>query len=494
MQVLFRQFVFSKCEIALIGVVAFIMFVGILFSSGALYSGYHFIDDHEVLSISQYSNTHTFIDTLRWHVMKDFSIRFRPLYNVVLVSQTYFLGTDMNHWIILAMLEGIVSFVLFYCFARQLQILPIVSFLFAGLIHFGGQFTPWYRSLNQENLAMVLIGITLCCLTAKKSWVHGLAWVFAVLTSFQKESFCLLLPAYPLLHCFLEGKTMATFSLREYTRQHKLIIMLFFSIFLVELYCIIFIIGTNQIGYAGFGGGTPLMVYAKSLISSTVKSLYYLMPLTIYAAWGIWKNYSRRENEYQMLIVFSGYVIVSQLALHAKSGIWERYLLPFMLGWALLFVLFPTRWMLQDKMKKWGFLFLCISTFVAGLGISYRGAVHWADSGYANQELLAAIEKKIICLQNTPVLLYINGSESDVGAVEWLKYFSCSDINITIHKRDKVPVPIPDYSMVIFRADKENDDTFFDIYQINKSRYTREVVGNKQESYIILYREKRGAR
>lgn len=469
---------------------AFILFFGTLAVSGALTSGYHFVDDHWVLQIDEYMKEgHSCIETMQWMVMGDLSIRFRPLYNVVIVMQTCFLGTDMNKWIVLVMLEGVLSFILFYDFARRLEISSLFAFGFAGIIFFGEQFTPWYRALNQENFAMLLLGIALCSLLSKSPKGLFFTGIFAILASLQKESFCLLLPVYPLLYYFLEKRKLQTFSPKDYIRRHPLFIGILLCTFLAEIYCIVFVVGMNRIGYAGLDSHTPLSVYGKNLYFS-MRHLYYFLPLTLLSGAILWRRSREHKdyiNEYYGLLCCGGYIMLTQLVLHAKSGIWERYLLPFTVGYGLLFVLLPLKVDLHGKIRN---LFAVVLAAMLCIAIvkSYKVSESWANAGHANQMLLETVTQHLEKSKAKRLLFYIDGSELDAGATIWLKYFVSPELDVTIHKRTKVQQPHSNqgYDIIVFSLDKENDHEFFDAYGIERNHYRRSLIGDKQNSYVLM--------
>ena len=382
-------------ELIFVAILAFMMFVGINLGSGVLLSGYHFVDDHEVLNIAKYASRHTFLDTLHWYAIQDFSIRFRPLYNLEIVAQTYLLGVNMNHWIMLVTFEGIISFLLFYHFARQITDTTCLAFLFSVIIHFGTQYTLWYRALNQENLAMILLGISLCLLT-RKGLNLGIVTFFIVLSSLQKESFLLLLPIYPILHYFFKSKNNPNLSVKMYILEHYVFVAVLFIVFLIEIYSIIFIVGTNRIGYAGIAVGTPFTEYFNNSFI-TAEHLVCVIPVTLYIGY-LFKKYKKTmhfnaKGSYS-LVVCSVYIILSQLILHAKSGMYERYLLPFLVGWAILFILVPDLLHLLNNKKV--FWLLCTAMIVVSIGLSFWWAKKQADISEANQMLLHSVENILI--------------------------------------------------------------------------------------------------
>ena len=97
------------------------LFIGVLTISGSLWSGYHLVDDHTNITILEYLNDHSMVETMKYFVISDLHIRFRPLYYVILVIKTALWGLDMYLWMLFTMFEGIITFMLLYHFAKEIK-------------------------------------------------------------------------------------------------------------------------------------------------------------------------------------------------------------------------------------------------------------------------------------------------------------------------------------------------------------------------------------
>lgn len=59
------------------------------------------------------------------------------------------------------------------------------------------------------------------------------------------------------------------------------------------------------------------------------------------------------------------YVIAVQLIVHAKSGMWERYIIPWIVGYAAVFVILGFKMLSKTKLCKWIYFFvLCIVVYL----------------------------------------------------------------------------------------------------------------------------------
>ena len=135
-----------------------LMVAGTLIQAETITSGYHFLDDHELLRI-EYSLEMDKVPlgelVLAW-MKNDLWWRFRPLYWVERVVGTAIMGSDMFYWNCYKAVMGVLTFHLLYMAARYLKAKWYTGVLFAGIIMMGAQFTPWYRSANQENTGLFL--------------------------------------------------------------------------------------------------------------------------------------------------------------------------------------------------------------------------------------------------------------------------------------------------------------------------------------------------
>ena len=92
---------------------------GILLSTGTLFSGYHLIDDHEIIKYNYWNNMepHSLYELLtggfgwKWE-------RFRPIYEIIRRIRCILFGDNLLIWSIIVALEIVLITVCSYCFAR----------------------------------------------------------------------------------------------------------------------------------------------------------------------------------------------------------------------------------------------------------------------------------------------------------------------------------------------------------------------------------------
>lgn len=301
-------------QLSVLGI-SMILIFGLLIFTGTLTSGYHFVDDHEVVLME--FNMRSAGRSL-WQVMKSFAVR------------------DLLHFS-----------------ARNLKCGSICSFLFAAVIMFGQQFTPFFRSANQENTGLLLCGIILWLITRQyklQNFRLSNVWlcICIIICGLTKESFTLCMPAFMALKYWMEYCSMPVQKSRWISclKKNAAVYLVVTAAFLCDLYFIMFKVGVDNVSYAGFHAGTTLKQYMTAIYENLfqyTKAYTYvgLIVLVIIIMAHDWN----RKTDKNVIIKYSGYLIIGfyvmgvQLISYAQSRIWERYLIPYIIGYAFLVVI-----------------------------------------------------------------------------------------------------------------------------------------------------------
>ena len=262
-----------------------IIVAGILCVARTIWSGYHFLDDHELLrmeqSLTQGMSLH---DLLRAWIKNDMSWRFRPLYWMERVTACYLMGSNLMLWNIWTAAKGILAFALLYLSARYVKAGRTVSLIFPMVIMLGVQFTPWYRSANQESTGLLLCAAILCLIAAQ--YAHGRYTspvynipivILVILSGLAKESFTLFMPVFPMLKLWLEYwdgcdetwlGTRKRGRLLRLVKENLAVYLCILGAFLINVYMILFCVGVDQVSYAGFHQDTGLNQYLHGISDS----------------------------------------------------------------------------------------------------------------------------------------------------------------------------------------------------------------------------------
>lgn len=229
------------------------------YRSGILGCGYHFVDDHEIFALNAKFGEKGLIQTLIDSIIGDFSIRFRPTYQLIRTLEAFICGTSLLAWHLFHMLLMISTFFLTYVFARTMNCSILSSLLFTLVSLVGQQSSVIWRLGPQEGIGILLLMLTLLSLIrySTKSTTGNLilSIVATVLLGGIKESFLLLLPILPVFLIFLDLKNAKEgFHINAVTKafvRRKAYVVATFAVGLVDLSIILFYVGTCSIGYAG---------------------------------------------------------------------------------------------------------------------------------------------------------------------------------------------------------------------------------------------------
>lgn len=351
-----------------------ILFVYImLIQTRTIWSGYHFLDDHELVRI-EYSLEHgnSLWDQTMALVRNDLNARYRPFYWVERSVCTALFGSDLYIWNLYKAIMAACTFYLFYMTGYYLRQRWHISALFAAVIMVGPQITPWYRSANQENTGLFLCAVVLY-LTARQynrqkyrnMGYNMLIVAAAVLCSLEKESFVLMLPAFGAVKYWLEysarevqipeeggGKGLW----RECLKSNLITYILMAAAFLFNLYILLFRVGVDKVSYAGFSKGVPLRDYINGIRYSLTKFMTnyvwfaVIMLLLLVVCMQV---FDKKRIKYDIGMGLIGcFVMGTQLLAHARSMMWERYIIPFIIGYAVFFVLVGYHMLAKDVLRR----------------------------------------------------------------------------------------------------------------------------------------------
>ena len=351
--------IYQEKERMIVWIVSAVLIGGIIFGTGGIFDGWHFVDDHESYRILKlYKDQHVpLTETFMYFLKNDLNIRWRPLYWFFRVVMPYIFGDNPAIYKLILCVIGMVTYVLLYRSVRNLYCSAIFSHLFTLLVLVGRQFEVWYRVANQENLGLLFFAACLYLLT--KQYKDNLfkrstdIWivVLAFCSGLMKESFLLLLPGVVWLRLGLEAvhNLQSPKDIFNILKKNVMFIVIPAIFFLINIYVIVTYVGVNRIGYAGLDVSYGIKEYiwamqrlCRESLHSYVLLAYVILGVTLLFLGILFLVKRARFNAnfvlLSVLVIFSGYIVVTQMVLHAKSGMWDRYLLPGIIGFAIIFV------------------------------------------------------------------------------------------------------------------------------------------------------------
>jgi hypothetical protein len=320
----------------------------IFLTSGLLSSGLRlFINDHLFVAINHDLKEIGFISTIHKWLLFGRSIgRFTPFSYINLTVLTLFFGINptllFSHAFLLTSLMGCFLFL----FARFLKMPILIALIFSGLVLIGPQAIVWAQPSNTQLTGMFLLSAALLFagISAKVEHhkaVFDIIFIFVVLLmSLSKESFIIFIPALVLIKVW-SYQQLKQVSLRESIVRNSVVTAALLCIAFLEIFYIVFVINVRGMGYAGLDENTlkPYRILSASstLLSSTHFEIFVLSLILVLLI-VLWKRQSFIDLIKQLAPVFVIFLltVVPQIILYAKSGFDGQYLVPAVVGTALL--------------------------------------------------------------------------------------------------------------------------------------------------------------
>lgn len=487
----------------IIGVILFLL------SSGTLTSGYHFVDDHEIVKMKSELKSNSFFEVSKKWVEEDVrtNTRFRPFYYVHRVFETKLFGSDLVIWSIYHLIIFCIAVIFIFLGMKKLEFTDYEAAICVLISFAGSQISVLWRLGPGEGIGMALLGVSLYYLAVSnqsKKIIHQVLFVFfLILASLTKESFLIIIPAMIFLKIWHE-KEHSTSSYTTIISRNWLMIIPF-SVLLAEILIIKFYVGT---GYAGLGNTIPelagnIMRVSLHFIYAYSKLIFTVIVLTIL----IW--FVRRSFRLFSIgsLIFFLLILIPNIILYSNYGLIERYLLPSAFGLGF-FIAAWIKTMIRDN-PEWlriavylGILLL----FISPLNQSIADAKAFAVEGRQTKELLPAISENFVngnqamvvadpvnhyelsvslktyLLFNDDIRLYgfplVSDSikEEDLDYVNgWKQYFE--------YPQDDEKSLNPE--LIIF-LDKSMSDKFFEISGLNKNDYLSVLKTEKGSQYELL--------
>ena len=282
---------------------------------------------------------------------KDLSIRFRPIWSLLRVFDTYLF---MDHYGIFSIKNAIVmssSATCFYLFAKKMNLNCFFSIMFPLVILLGEQSAVFWRLGPQESGGMLLFSLCMLAtwyLENNSTVIRRILFIILlILLSLQKESFLVCIPDFFVLLFSLYIRNRKDNDIKFSNHFVKFIkcyffeILISFLIVIVELCVIIFFVGTNSIGYAGFSAKDGIFYYLEGIYLELTRTFLPYLVLLIGFILFIQVIYRKGLIKLADILefVFCAYIVLSQLVVYAKSGMYERYLLPATVGVAYVAII-----------------------------------------------------------------------------------------------------------------------------------------------------------
>jgi len=342
----------------------FILWYAILVITGTLFSGYHLTDDQDVLRIKQDVSGTTLVREVRIFLRDifDAKMRFRPVHNLHRRLGVLIFGSNFIAWSFYFGILAVFTSLFLFLFIKRQGYSLLESGIFAALTLLGQQAAIWWKLGSNETLGMFFVSAAMLCMvkstqniTPKKKIKYEILFVFfAIMASWSKESFILMIPALVVWKIWLTdeknklNENPSSFFIA--IKQNLAVIVLLSSVCLIELIYIVKIVGTTSIGYAGVEGFKPAFFLKTGwqsmmavhgwviVIELLVMAFLFYLKLKKSSKYGVPAEGGVMYKNLLWMFVLAGMIVLPQIALYMKSGMMERYLLPGVIGYTILMV------------------------------------------------------------------------------------------------------------------------------------------------------------
>lgn len=399
------QFSSKKHEYLTALLVALVFWFLLLISSGSLFSGYHFTDDHEITAI-HYDFVHhhsgLFEVMKQWLKADHLSGRFRPFYYIHRIIETRIFGMNLFLWSsYTGILAALTTFFLF-TFGKFLKLSFVAATILAFLTTLGAQSAVWWQLGPAETIGAFLLSVALffAGLSATQAQYQVLYQsgfvVAAILMSLCKESLVVAIPAIAFMQVWL-SRVNSTKSWLQAIKDNQLTLTVLSLICLIEIFFIKYFVGLRGTGYAGVERAS----FSRILLVAKTLSHYgsgWLILLAI--ALILIVNYRSKATHSMRSLISAAcpsvllfiLLVLPQLIVYAKSDISQRYLLPAVLGYSLLIALLYQYFQANYKTLSYVVLGLITVSLVINLSIAWNAARVFANEGRSTHALLKTIE------------------------------------------------------------------------------------------------------
>ena len=426
---------FSKKQEYLFVWIGFTLLVFILLlSTGTITSGWHLVDDHEYIEYQLEINNPegSLLGCIKNVLKADFTSRFRPLYYILRVLGTALFGTNLIIWSIIRAIVTILALVFLYLDARSLKCNIFYSILFSLVVMVGPQSVVWWKLGPQECTGIFLFAIGFLYVN---KWLQTNKKKYAILSilllfsdSLYKESFIMLLPFVIFYiiyyHCMDTGFEI-NIVLRAIKQSWKLLLPLLI-ILVTDLLIIILLVGTNNVTYVGFDPAFTLKEYYDSWRIAYYDYLKYFIFFSIPAIMIIITFYREWKVLLPRILLFLS-IIIPQLIIHCKTGLEERYIIPFSFGFAGLFIASVCTLKSFSGISKTIYTCLVLVFLIPHFIILVNEANYYTYRGHSvttvlNQTLATSEPGKKILAAYSPY------TESDITVAYWLLLNGCEQV------------------------------------------------------------------
>lgn len=331
------------------GILVCLFFAVLVFAvvilTGTLTSGFHLVDDWEYAKYEVWMKLEgrSLWDCMKEAVGYDLTMRLRPLYYVNRVLCVAVFGINLTALSVIKALEIVIALTAFYGCAREMQCRPVYAVLFALTVMVGYQSAVWWKLGPQESFDSMLFALGFLWMLRwlyrgrRRDQILSIGCFLAM--SLYKETFVLLFPFLCLYVVYdqMRGQKLSLHTLWNVVKTRLSYLLVLSGIFVTEMLLILFVIGTNNYSYVGLDQSLGLADYIpvwQTALRTDLKWYVFFGSMMLL----ILLTYGKKlvGCGWEFLLALS--IMLPQCITYGKTAITERYLLPWVVGYAFFFI------------------------------------------------------------------------------------------------------------------------------------------------------------
>lgn len=459
----------------------FILFwIGLLIFTGNIPSHYHFIDDHQIITLNKQLNNSGVISVAIKSVKDDHLFRLRPLFSVHYVFLTKLFGMNITAWSVYFAILGVLTSFFLFKFLSILNFTFIQSILFSLLTLTGVQSVIWYQFADAENLGMFFLSLSLLFLaksiySEKYILFYKIFFILSLLLSaLCKESFILMIPAVLFLYLWQYSKKKSLTILKSVKDNLAVTVIPLLAVISL-LFIIVFFIGIDKTGQTGVDNKIMSLKFLREFFYTLRYSTYFLIILfgifilIDFKISGSEKILSKDfflkiVNEFLSITILFFLIIIPQFTLYYKSGMRDRYFLPFIIGFSFFIIFLIKKIYDSNSISVFvKYLFLSLTIIILLFEIRNNTIPYmrkYADDSISSDKMLNSIilnTKKESVI--TAVMDPVQNFEQAKSLMIYLKNIAgIKNINFNFTKRDYI-------------TDSFSDSSFYNLSEVYTKKY-----------------------
>lgn len=424
----------KRIEIGVALVGFFIATVGFLYWKGTLTSGFHLIDDKDLFACENLIQNEGIFEAFITLLRNDFQIgRFRVLYCLLRIVATFILGTNYFYWSVYKGIEIWGAAVCLYFFARNLKFHKSYAVAFVGIVLVGAQSAAWWKLGTQENTGILLLAVTLLLLSVsrenmehKRCYYVGLG-IMTILTASIKESFAAFLPALLLIQLWIELDKMDAVQFKDIWKVMKSNRgYILFTCFITLLMGIGILSGASskKMGIGNIEVKQKLLNMWFTVNGGTLgiyvqfAAIFLLLVIMVLCITHTWKKY---YVSFAIGASIGLYVTATQLFIHANTQLYERYIFPWIVGYAFCNVMVMGSVFRKENQAKWIYLAGLLWLLLNRYPIMEYNAEAFAKDGNAVGAFLYDIQEKTVSESKIVAMMPDTFLEWNFATCIWLE-------------------------------------------------------------------------